>query len=99
MGNPRSKANVLFVARRSTRFSARKSSLSSFTLVIHQRSHKQLSELLTVSEVARILRVDDTTVRRWVKNGVLEAVILPHVNQRQGYRIKRETLDKLLGKA
>ncbi len=25
-----------------------------------------MSELLTVSEVARILRVDDTTVRRWV---------------------------------
>jgi excisionase family DNA binding protein len=56
-----------------------------------------LSELLTVSEVARILRVDDTTVRRWVKQGVLEAVILPHVNERQAYRIKRETLDKVLG--
>jgi excisionase family DNA binding protein len=56
-----------------------------------------LSELLTVSEVAQILRVDDTTVRRWVKQGVLEAVVLPHVNTRQGYRIKRETLNKLLG--
>ncbi|HZR43850.1 MAG TPA: helix-turn-helix domain-containing protein [Ktedonobacteraceae bacterium] len=55
------------------------------------------SELLTVSEVARILRVDDTTVRRWVKQGALEAVILPHVNERQAYRIKRETLDKVLG--
>lgn len=54
-------------------------------------------ELLTVSEVAKILRVDGTTVRRWVKLGVLEAITLPHVDKRQGYRIKRETLDKVLG--
>jgi excisionase family DNA binding protein len=56
-----------------------------------------LSELLTVSEVARILRVDDTTVRRWAKQGTLEVVALPHVGERQSYRVKRETLDKLLG--
>ena len=58
-----------------------------------------MGELLTVSEVARILRVDDTTVRRWVKQGTLEAVILPHLNERQAYRIKRETVEKLLGSA
>ncbi|HEX4206947.1 MAG TPA: helix-turn-helix domain-containing protein [Ktedonobacteraceae bacterium] len=56
-----------------------------------------MGELLTVSEVADILRVDDTTVRRWVKQGALEAVVLPHVRERQAYRIKRETLDKMLG--
>jgi excisionase family DNA binding protein len=55
-----------------------------------------MSDLLTVAEVARILRVDDTTVRRWIKTGALEAISLPHVNQRQGYRIKRETLHKVL---
>jgi excisionase family DNA binding protein len=55
-----------------------------------------MSELLTVREVARILRVDDTTVRRWVKLGALEAVVLPHANERQAYRIRRETLSKLL---
>jgi excisionase family DNA binding protein len=55
------------------------------------------NNLLTVSEVARILRVDDATVRRWVKQGVLEAVVLPHVHSRQVYRIKRETLDRVLG--
>ncbi|GCE16155.1 helix-turn-helix domain-containing protein [Tengunoibacter tsumagoiensis] len=55
------------------------------------------SELLTVAEVADILRVDGTTVRRWVKLGVLDAVVLPHLNERQAYRIKRETLDKMLG--
>lgn len=56
------------------------------------------SELLTVSEVARVLRVDDTTVRRWAKIGAIEVVILPHKNTRQAYRIKRETLDAMLGK-
>ena len=56
-----------------------------------------MSELLTVSEVADILRVDNTTVRRWVKQGTFVAVILPHMNARQAYRIKRETVDKLLG--
>jgi excisionase family DNA binding protein len=53
-------------------------------------------ELLTVHEVAQALRVDDTTTRRWIKNGSLEAVSLPHVGKRQAYRIRRETLDKLL---
>lgn len=56
-----------------------------------------MSELLTVSEVARILRVDDTTVRRWVKQGALEAVVLPHVNERQAYRVRKSTLEKLIG--
>jgi len=55
-----------------------------------------MSDLLTVSEVAAILRVDDTTVRRWVKQGALEAVVLPHLNQRQAYRVKKQTLDKLI---
>ena len=58
-----------------------------------------MSELLTVSEVARIFRVHDTSVRRWIKQGTLEAVTLPHVNARQAYRIKRETLNKVLGNA
>ncbi|HLG76791.1 MAG TPA: helix-turn-helix domain-containing protein [Ktedonobacteraceae bacterium] len=58
-----------------------------------------MSDLLTVSEVADILRVDDTTVRRWVKQGALEAVVLPHVNTRQAYRIKRETLDRVIGES
>ena len=53
-------------------------------------------ELLTVGEVAEILRVDSTTVRRWIKNGVLDAISLPHANKRCAYRIKRETVDKLL---
>lgn len=53
-------------------------------------------ELLTVREVAKKLRVDDTTVRRWIKSGALEAVTLPHRAKRQAYRIRRSTMDKLL---
>jgi len=54
------------------------------------------AELLTVREVAKQLRVDDTTVRRWIKNGVLEAITLPHRGTRQAYRIRRSTLEALL---
>jgi len=54
------------------------------------------SELLTVREVGRALRVDDTTVRRWIKSGTLEAISLPHPGLRQAYRVKRSTLDKVL---
>jgi excisionase family DNA binding protein len=55
-----------------------------------------VGDLLTVSEVARRLRVDDTTVRRWIKAGALEAVLLPHTGKRCGYRIKKTTLDTLV---
>jgi len=69
------------------------------TLVKDQKEEKVLqdeADLLTVREVAQKLRVDDTTVRRWIKNGVLEAITLPHRGTRQAYRIRRSTLDALL---
>jgi excisionase family DNA binding protein len=55
-----------------------------------------MSELLTVREVAKVLRCDETTVRRWIKLGALEAIVLPHLKQRQAYRIKRETMEKII---
>lgn len=54
------------------------------------------SDLLTIREFARVLRVDDTTARRWIRNGSLDAVCLPHVGKRQAYRIRKATLDALL---
>jgi excisionase family DNA binding protein len=54
------------------------------------------ADLLTVREVANQLRVDDTTVRRWIKNGILEAITLPHRGLRQAYRIRRSTLEEML---
>jgi excisionase family DNA binding protein len=56
----------------------------------------QQEDLFTVREVARRLRVDDTTVRRWINSGALEAITLPHMGKRQAYRIKKSTLDALL---
>ncbi|HLZ62456.1 MAG TPA: hypothetical protein VKR06_36380 [Ktedonosporobacter sp.] len=44
-----------------------------------------MSDLLTVADVAPILRVDDPTVRRWVKVDALGAVVLPHTTKRQAY--------------
>ncbi|MBO0789790.1 MAG: helix-turn-helix domain-containing protein [Ktedonobacteraceae bacterium] len=55
-----------------------------------------MSELLTISEVAHQLRVEYATVRRWINQGKLEAVRLDEEGERQGYRIKRETLDRVL---
>ena len=54
-------------------------------------------DLLTVTQVALLFRVDPTTVRRWIKDGILEAVILPHSGKRQVACVKRETVDGLLG--
>ncbi len=59
-------------------------------------AEEDTEELLTVREVARRLRVDDTTVRRWIKSGALAAITLPHRGKRQAYRVKKSTLDALL---
>jgi len=50
----------------------------------------------TVHEVAHKLRVDDTTVRRWIKSGALPAIALPHTGVRRSYRIAKEEYDKLV---
>ncbi len=52
--------------------------------------------LLKVSEVAKALRVDNLTVRRWIKRGALEAITLPHKGHWQMYRVKQSTMDKLM---
>ena len=55
--------------------------------------------LLTVPEVAALLRVDQSTVRRWIKEGTLCAVPLPHRGKRTAHRILRNTLNNLLSPA
>ncbi len=54
--------------------------------------------LLTVGEIATLLRVDQTTVRRWIHNGSLPAIELPKRASRTIYRVKQSEIDKLLGK-
>lgn len=60
-------------------------------------TNNHVSDLMTVNQVAEILLVDDTTVRRWIKNGVMDAITLPHLNKRHSYRIRRSTLENLIG--
>jgi excisionase family DNA binding protein len=48
---------------------------------------------LTADEVARELRVHIQTVRRWIKQDGLPAVLF---GRRAGYRIKRSDLDAFL---
>lgn len=47
----------------------------------------------TIEEVARILKVSTDTIRRMITDGELEAVKV-----RGQWRIKKESVDKLLGR-
>lgn len=55
-----------------------------------------VEKLLTVQEVAQYLRVNEATVRRWIKIGALDAIKLPHRGKREVYRIRQSTLDSIL---
>ena len=57
---------------------------------------EQNDDLLTVHQVAQILRVDDTTVRRWIVQKSLDAVSLQHRNKRVMYRVRRSTIEAML---
>jgi excisionase family DNA binding protein len=50
-------------------------------------------ELLTVQEVAKRLKVDEKTVRRWIIKGDLAAI-----NLGKGYRIYQSDLDDFIDK-
>ncbi|GHO82595.1 helix-turn-helix domain-containing protein [Dictyobacter formicarum] len=54
-------------------------------------------EYLTVAEVAAVLRADDTTVRRWIVSGALEAIRLPVIGARNQYRIHKKVLEQIVG--
>lgn len=51
-------------------------------------------EYFSPNEVARRLRIDDITVRRWIKLGMLEAETIRQ-GKRNRHRIKRATLEAL----
>ena len=65
-------------------------------LTIQHPTEQSNDELLTVHEVATRLRVDATMVRRWIHNGVLSAITLPHSGKRQGYRVRQSVLHMVL---
>lgn len=58
------------------------------------RDLHNLPELLTIKEVAELLRVSPLTIKRWGKRGKLEAI---RINSRGDRRFKREAVLWLLG--
>jgi excisionase family DNA binding protein len=55
---------------------------------------KDLPDLLTVREVAELLRVSPLTIKRWGKRGKLPAI---RINSRGDRRYKKEAVMWLLG--
>lgn len=55
-----------------------------------------LLRLLTVAEVAAYLRLDPTTVRRYIAKGLINAIELPHADKRVSYRIRYSELLRIL---
>ncbi len=53
-----------------------------------------LPDLLTISEVASILRVSPLTIKRWGKKGKLPAI---RINSRGDRRYRKQVVLKLLG--
>lgn len=57
-------------------------------------SIKDLPDLLTIREVATLLRVSSLTIKRWGKKGKLPAI---RINSRGDRRYKKDVVLKLLG--
>ena len=53
-------------------------------------------DLLTLQYVATRLNISEDTVRRWAKQGILDAVPLPSSGKHQSYRVRRAVLNALL---
>jgi excisionase family DNA binding protein len=51
-------------------------------------------EYYTPHEIAKRFRVDDTTVRRWIRTGALEAETIRQGN-RNRHRIRKATIETL----
>ncbi|HEV2128004.1 MAG TPA: helix-turn-helix domain-containing protein, partial [Thermomicrobiales bacterium] len=58
-------------------------------------SNEQPDEWMTVQEVASDLKVNEETVRRWIRNGELDVLALGTSN-RAGYRIRKRALDTFI---
>ena len=56
---------------------------------------EQDSEWMTVQDVASYLKVNEETVRRWIRDGDLEVLSLGTSN-RAGYRILKSALDTFI---
>lgn len=62
--------------------------------VTQKVSLDDLPDLLTISEVANLLRVSPLTIKRWGKKGKLPAI---RINSRGDRRYKKDVVLRLLG--
>ena len=62
--------------------------------IVQNISIENLPDLLTVKEVAQVLRVSPLTIKRWGKRGKLPAI---RINSRGDRRYKKEAVLWLLG--
>lgn len=53
------------------------------------------AEWMSVKDVAKLLAVDEETVRRWIRSGQLPALSLG--TKRSGYRIRRDDMERFIG--
>jgi len=58
-------------------------------------NHKEISPMLTTSEVARLLNVHINTVRRWSNQGILKSY---RIGSRGDRRFRREDVTNFLSK-
>lgn len=63
-------------------------------MITQNLSIANLPDLLTVREVAQVLRVSPLTIKRWGKRGKLPAI---RINSRGDRRYKKEAVMWLLG--
>lgn len=54
---------------------------------------QEISELLTLKDVSRILKVHPNTLRQWDEKGILKAV---RFGQRRDRRYRKEDIEKLI---
>lgn len=62
--------------------------------MINKISLSDLPDLLTIKEVASLLRVSPLTIKRWGKSGKLPAI---RINSRGDRRYRKEVVLRLLG--
>jgi excisionase family DNA binding protein len=52
-----------------------------------------MRKLLTVTEVAEQLDVTEETIRRWLRSGKLDGVLL---SRKAGWRVRQEAIDAMI---
>ena len=57
-----------------------------------RREQPKDADLLTSKEVAKLLRMNQTTIDKFIKEGIIEAIQLPGGQ----YRIKRSEVERIL---